>query len=62
MDRTGEKDMTEYVFGKWNLQVYDDGHAMLSDGHNPPMNLSEHDWRDLWRVLNARILDESEER
>jgi hypothetical protein len=54
--------MTEYVFGKWNLQVYDDGHAMLSDGHNPPMNLSEHDWRDLWKALNARILDETEER
>jgi len=53
--------MTEYNFGTWNFQVFDD-HAMLSDGHNPPMNLSEHDWRDLWKVLNARILDESEER
>ena len=54
--------MTEYVFGRFRLTVYEDGRAMLSDGHNPPMNLSEHDWRDLWKVLNARILDESEER
>ena len=54
--------MTEYISGKYRLTVYEDDHAMLSDGHNPPMNLSEHDWRDLWKVLNARILDESEER
>ena len=53
--------MKKYIFGRWQLVVMDD-HAMLSDGHNPPMNLSEHDWRDLWKVLNARILDETEER
>ena len=53
--------MTEYNFGIWDLQVFDD-HAMLSDGHNPPMRLSGQDLFDLWKVLNARILDESEER
>ncbi len=53
--------MKRYLFGIWDLQVFDD-HAMLSDGHNPPMRLSTQDWHDLWRVLNARILDESEER
>jgi hypothetical protein len=53
--------MTEYMFGEWRLTVYEDDHAMLSDGHNPPIRLGS-DWRDLWRVLNARVLDESEER
>ena len=53
--------MKEYNFGKWDFQVFGD-HAMLSDGHNPPTRLSEQDWHDLWRVLNARILDETEER
>jgi len=52
--------MTEYTHGKWILVVMD-GHSMLSDGHNPPMSLGN-DWRDLWKVLNARILDETEER
>jgi hypothetical protein len=51
--------MTEYNFGTWNFQVFDDDHAMLSDGHNPPMMLGK-DWRDLWKVLNARVLDETE--
>ena len=54
--------MTEYISGKYRLTVYEDGHAMLSDGRNSPIWISEHDWRDLWKVLNARILDESEER
>jgi hypothetical protein len=54
--------MTEYVFGKFRLTVYEDGHAMLSDGYNPPLRLSERDWRDLWKVLNARVLDETEEK
>ena len=54
--------MKEYMFGEWRLTVYEDDHAMLSNGHNPPMNLSEHGWRDLWHALNARILDETEER
>ena len=54
--------MTEYTYGRWRLLVFEDGYAMLSDGHNPPLRLSKRDWRDLWKVLNARILDESEER
>jgi len=53
--------MTEYVYGRWSLQVFE-GHAMLSDGHNPPLRLSERDWRDLWRALNARVLDETEKK
>lgn len=54
--------MNEYNFGRWQLVVYDDDHAMLSDGHNPPMRVSGQDLFDLWKVLNARILDETEER
>jgi hypothetical protein len=53
--------MTEYVFGRFRLTVYEDGRAMLSDGHNPPMVLGK-DWRDLWKALNARVLDETEEK